>query len=133
MTDLLPIVDSLLALPEWPWHIAGDDAKDCPAHKDSGLALVDTGRAEDWPIARLCEWGSAKVIVPSPLWLAQLIVALVEEREQRYMNTGDVRKNLSRDAASWQALKDFNLTEEKYEELKRRLKNSVQSGQRDVL
>jgi hypothetical protein len=49
-----------------PWHIGPDDADDCPEHCNSGLALVDTGRVSDWPIARLCEWNNARLIAAAP-------------------------------------------------------------------
>lgn len=52
-------------LPEGPWFAAFDRAKECGPHRDSGLALVDTGRESDWPIARLCEWHAAKFIAAS--------------------------------------------------------------------
>lgn len=42
-----------------PVYVSGDDATDCPSHKQSGLAKIDTGRAIDWPIARLQEWNEA--------------------------------------------------------------------------
>ena len=44
---------------EGPYFVGEDAALDCRAHKNSGLARVDTGRSEDWPVARLCEWGNA--------------------------------------------------------------------------
>ena len=114
MTDLSSIVDALLSISEWPWFVAGDEANDCQPHKDSGLALVDTGRTEDWPIARLCEWDTDKFIASSPLWLVQLVVGWVEERAEILEMKGWKRTETTR-----MALRDFNLTEEKYEELKR--------------
>lgn len=45
-----------------PYFVASDDAHDVPDHKDSGLALVETGRSDDWWVARLCEWPTAKFI-----------------------------------------------------------------------
>ena len=72
------IVKALRKLPEPPWYVAGDDAPDTP-HCKSGLALVDTGRTSDWSIARLCEWNTAEFIASSPLWLAQMVVGIVEQ------------------------------------------------------
>lgn len=43
-----------------PVFIGDDDAEDTIAHKNSGLALIDTGRRGDWPIARLQEWNEAR-------------------------------------------------------------------------
>ena len=64
------IVDEIEAViktvPEGPWFAAADEAEDSPPHKNSGLALVDTGRTSDWPIARLCEWNTAKYIAAVP-------------------------------------------------------------------
>lgn len=48
--------------PDGPYFVSGDEAEDCPDHANSGLALVDTGRSSDWPIARLCEWPQARFI-----------------------------------------------------------------------
>lgn len=45
-----------------PYYLAGDDATDCPMHKNSGLALIDTGREFDFTIARLMEWNNAKFL-----------------------------------------------------------------------
>lgn len=58
-------------IPEGPYFVSADDAEDCPDHKHSGLAKVDTGRSDDWPIARLCEWPTARLIAVLPeLWKA---------------------------------------------------------------
>jgi len=120
MTPLREIVEMLLKIPEWPWHVAGDKAADTTAHKNSGLALVDTGRTEDWPIARLCEWRTAEFIACSPRWLAELVVMLVEEK-RAYLELGcsgcKTRDHLP------QALSDpdFDITPEQFEEIKRRL------------
>jgi hypothetical protein len=58
-----------------PYFAASDDAEECGPHRNSGLSLVDTGRREDWPIARLCE-------SPSAAWIAatdpQTILALLD-------------------------------------------------------
>jgi hypothetical protein len=45
-----------------PYFVAPDSAHDSPDHKDSGLALVETGRSDDWWVAGLCEWPTAKFI-----------------------------------------------------------------------
>ena len=74
MTDQpIPVSDAIAALvreievcdkaTSGPWFVADDDAKDCSSHTNSGLALVDTGRESDWPIARLMEWDNAPLIV----------------------------------------------------------------------
>jgi len=61
--DLEAIEARVNAATEGPWFVGPDDATDCPDHSHSGLALVDTGRSSDWPVARLCEWQNAKFIV----------------------------------------------------------------------
>ena len=120
--QLVPaIVKALRRLPEPPWHVSGDNAADTE-HRESGLALVDTGRTEDWPIARLCEWFTADFIASSPRWLAQMVVGIVEEREDRYMHTGDWRQDMSLDAAQYQALRDFSLTESDWIWLKEKVR-----------
>jgi hypothetical protein len=45
-----------------PFYLGDDDADDCPPHKRSGLALIDTGRQGDFDIARLMEWNNATFI-----------------------------------------------------------------------
>lgn len=65
-------------IPAPPWFAAEDRAEDCPAHKNSGLALVDTGRSGDWPIARLCEWQTAEFIAKSPERIRALLDQLAE-------------------------------------------------------
>lgn len=47
---------------EGPYYVAIDDAEDTGEHRNSGLALVETGRQSDWPVARLCEWETAYFI-----------------------------------------------------------------------
>ena len=59
-------------IPEGPYFVTADDAEDCPDHNHSGLAKVDTGRAGDWPIARLCEWPTAELIAKIPEMLATI-------------------------------------------------------------
>ena len=49
-----------------PWFVVADNAPDCPDHANSGLAMVDTGRDGDWPVARLCEWQNAEAIAQLP-------------------------------------------------------------------
>lgn len=49
-----------------PYYVSADDAADCSDHKNSGLAMVDTGRMNEWPIARLCEWHNARLIAAAP-------------------------------------------------------------------
>lgn len=63
---------------EPPWFVAFDDAKECGPHKDSGLALVDTGRSNDWPIARLCYWPQAEFIANAPTDIDYLLVRVAE-------------------------------------------------------
>ena len=45
-----------------PWTTLNDSALDTLDHRYSGLALVETGRQSNWPIARLCEWSNAYFI-----------------------------------------------------------------------
>ena len=59
-------------IPEGPYFVTADDAEDCPDHKHSGLAKVDTGLTGDWPIARLCEWPTAELIASIPEMLATI-------------------------------------------------------------
>lgn len=47
-----------------PYFVSHDDGgvDDFLAHKGIGLALVDTGRSGDWPIAHFSEWPTANFI-----------------------------------------------------------------------
>ena len=65
-----------------PWFVSGDDAEDCPPHRNSGLAQVDTG-TDAWPIARLCEWNNARLIAAAPDLLAEI--------EREYTELSDIR------------------------------------------
>lgn len=53
----------LLAATERPFFLGDDEAEDAPAHTNSGLALIDTGRTADFTIARLMEWNNAQLFV----------------------------------------------------------------------
>lgn len=63
---------------EPPWFVGHDDAKECGPHKNSGLALVDTGRSNDWPVARLCEWPTAEFIANAPADIDCLLAKVAE-------------------------------------------------------
>ena len=129
MIDLSKIVDALLTISLWPWrHEEGEIVS-------SNWVIAQMIGQDDLPccdedIDEECKQ-NASFVASSPVWLAQLIVALVEEKANHlcWINGkfGPTSEFIPK------APNDFNLTEEKYEELKRRLKNSVQSGQRDVL
>lgn len=48
-----------------PYFVSHDDkdpGKNYHAHISSGLAVIDTGRSEDWPVARFCEWPTARYL-----------------------------------------------------------------------
>jgi hypothetical protein len=67
-------IEALLSrIPDGPWFVAGDKAEECGPHRNSGLALVDTGRGSDWSIARLCEWHTADFIAQSRTIVPALI------------------------------------------------------------
>lgn len=58
---ILEELDALAAeTAEGPVFISDDEAKDTTAHRNAGLAMLDTGRQSDWPIARLQEWNEAR-------------------------------------------------------------------------
>ena len=78
MTDIDRIKELLPTIPAGPYFVGSDEAEDTNDHKHSGLALVDTGREMDWPIARLCEWPTAEFIA----LCRNNIAALIEENER---------------------------------------------------
>lgn len=45
-----------------PVFVAEDDAEDVPNHKQSGLAMLETGRQSDWHYGRLMEWHEARFV-----------------------------------------------------------------------
>lgn len=110
MIDLSPIVDAVLQTSDWDQWQNGEFTL--------GVIVADTTSYR-----QVC--ANQFVAKHSPVWLAQLVVALVEERAlhgRKWSERDDDERDLNR------ALVSFNLTQEKYEELKRRLENSVQSG-----
>jgi hypothetical protein len=75
------IAELLDKVPEPPWFVDSDEAKECGPHSYSGLALVDTGRTSEWPIARLCEWPTANFIAAAPEIVRQLLAENAELRQ----------------------------------------------------
>jgi hypothetical protein len=75
LKDRIAQLDALSArATQGPYFIANDRARDAPAHRDSGLALIDTGRDGDWPVLRLGEW-------PTTHFIATLLNAWPELRD----------------------------------------------------
>lgn len=60
---------------EGPWFTANDNLEAGP-HTSSGLALIETGRNEDWWPARLCEWPTAEFIAAARNDVPRLVKAL---------------------------------------------------------
>lgn len=122
--DLGRVVHRLMTLPEWPWFHGGDESNDCPDHKGSGLALVDTGRSEDWPIARLCEWPTAAFIASAPVLVARLAVERIELAIDIHLAVHSPSEQSDPDiqAVCYDlGLQDNDVDPEEYMELKRRL------------
>jgi hypothetical protein len=67
-----------------PYFVGDDTASDCGQHRNSGLALVDTGRTGDWPIARLCYWNSAAHISAWFPERAKAALAVIVAARQMY-------------------------------------------------
>ncbi len=65
-------------VPEGPWFHGEDPAEDAPVHGTS-LAMVDTGRESDWPIARLTEWHTAEYLAAID---PQTVIGLLDEIER---------------------------------------------------
>ena len=65
-------------VPEGPWFAGADEAEDAPVHGKT-LAMVDTGRSADWPIARLTEWPTASYLAAVD---PQTVVGLLDEIER---------------------------------------------------
>ena len=67
-----------------PYFLADDLAEGTP-HAHSGLALIDTGRAEDWTVASLMEWNTAAYL-HALLEAAPALLAAYEDAERlRYL------------------------------------------------
>jgi hypothetical protein len=79
-----PTIHQLLAAAtKGPYYVSHDekdmDSDGYRAHVASGLAVVDTGREQDWPIARFCEWPQAHLIARlHPGTVARIVEALEE-------------------------------------------------------
>lgn len=128
MTDLSEIVDSLLAISPWPWGIAEGNF----IVYDFVSNTTNTGRiAAEVP----CQGGNLadlNFIASSPVWLAQLVVAIMQEHTENlrqrawfaWIIKGKIDASPSMILDNSEALRDFNLTEEKFEELKRKLETA---------
>jgi len=122
MIDLKEIVDSLLSISPWPWR----------DHLTDEYAVIDEhGCAVSAPFFHVDD---KNFIASSPVWLATVIVGWMEERAWHYdQSVVFHREGMPTETAMTAALRDFNLDPEKFAELKRRLENSPQNGQRNVL
>lgn len=49
-----------------PYYAGDDTGTDCPNHAGGGLAIIDTGRESDWPIARHVEWNNVPLLTAAP-------------------------------------------------------------------
>jgi hypothetical protein len=70
-------------VPEGPYFAGEDEAHDAPAHRGSGLAMVDAGRVSEWPAARLIEWPMAKAIAALLTHGPSLLTAFTERERLR--------------------------------------------------
>lgn len=95
LAELLDELDALRARAvDVPYFVSGDTADDCPEHRNSGLALVDTGRSGDWPVARLCEWHTANFIAELANAYPRLVRELRERMEREYQERNAVNNRL---------------------------------------
>jgi len=62
MIDIEAIETAYQKAVQGPVFVSPDDAKDVPAHANSGLAMIDTGRVSDWHYGRLMEWSEATFV-----------------------------------------------------------------------
>ena len=108
MTDLSPIVDALLAISPWPWK------RD--RYADGTYSTWDQNG--DRILEPRYNLADVNFITLAPERLAMVVVGWIEETEQVYYLQN--RNNIGREATR-KALRDFNLTPEKFAELKRRL------------
>lgn len=70
-----------------PYFVSHDDkdpGEDYHAHIGSGLAVVDTGRSGDWPVARFCEWPTAQLIARCPPSVMLAVVEALEEAKRTH-------------------------------------------------
>ncbi len=125
-TLVLQIVKALREISEWPWAWQGTGDKD--NSWSMGLAMdkndkIVSGECEeeDTPIEEICQGDDglhhASFLASSPIWLAQMVVGVVEERSQRYLNLS-FRKSCPHDVALCKALHDFGLTKDDWTWLK---------------
>lgn len=88
------LVELYEQMPEGPYFADFDDGGDCPAHANSGLAVVDTGRESDWPIARHCHWPVAKWVVLSRAAMPALL-GMLAEKDKRIAELREALKELA--------------------------------------
>jgi hypothetical protein len=107
-----------------PYFVASDDAHDSPDHKDSGLALVETGRSDDWWVARLCEWPTAKFIAAFD---PTTCLELLEEVERLTREIADYEQTDLVPRSRWEATNDDWLeARQQYRDLAQKAKTEIE-------
>lgn len=81
--------------PEGPWFAGEDPAEDAPVHGNS-LAMVDTGRESDWPVARLTEWHTAEYLAAVD---PQTVIGLIDDLKMASMKIELLSKELAQSDA----------------------------------
>ena len=99
------IVKALREISEWPWEPTQDNSSTVTILDATGELRVLVYPKRDTEI----KLGNRDFIASSPLWLAQMVVALVEER---------CFANASREKWRKEALHDFSLTPDDWTWLK---------------
>jgi len=123
MTDLKEIVDALLFDEEWYTEWFGSEL----------ITRAIPGKSTPYSCLGIVEGGPPKptdakkqIIASSPVWLATVIVGWVEETKRWKEHITEGR--CIGPCAEVEALRDFNITGEKYAELRGRLESSLQKG-----
>lgn len=143
--DLPKIVDALLEISEWPWHtvdpiwlVKGDDVQTyvISGHRDPHLGEqvcqgpiidgiegeddADLYRKEQEAISQ--DWINMDFIASSPVWLAQLVVALVEAETEHVFDGPNYMHSLQTlDDCRVHILVNLKIDPAKFAELKKRL------------
>lgn len=111
--DLSKVLDALLQISPWPWEKEDDD---WVHSRDDGRAVISANIGSG---TQLVKTGDAAFIASSPLWLAELLVGMVEEKANHlcWINAkyGPLAEFIP------MSLRSFNLDPAKWAELRKRM------------
>jgi hypothetical protein len=118
MPDLAELRRLAEAATPGPYFVALDDALDTIQHRNSGLAMVDTGRESDWPIARLQEWHDARYIAacsPERILAMLDVIAAADNLSRACVSIGHGQTSPSQECPICRRIDEWNTARAKLE------------------